>query len=153
MKNIVRILTLSAAVALVSPVVQAQNATKDQAIAMVKKGVGFIKANGTEKGYAEISNKTGSFVDRDLYLVVYGMDGKCLAHGANERQIGRDLIELKDIDGKAFIKERAEMGKTSPKGFWQDYKFTNPTTKKIEPKQMYCERLAETLVCGGVYKQ
>ncbi len=153
MKNIVRILTLSAAVALVSPVVQAQNATKDQAIAMVKKGVGFIKANGTEKGYAEISNKTGSFVDRDLYLVVYGMDGKCLAHGANERQIGRDLIELKDIDGKAFIKERVEMGKTSPKGFWQDYKFTNPTTKKIEPKQMYCERLAETLVCGGVYKQ
>jgi cytochrome c len=152
-KNIVRILTLSAAVALVSPVVQAQNATKDQAIAMVKKGVGFIKANGTEKGYAEISNKTGSFVDRDLYLVVYGMDGKCLAHGANERQIGRDLIELKDIDGKAFIKERVEMGKTSPKGFWQDYKFTNPTTKKIEPKQMYCERLAETLVCGGVYKQ
>lgn len=153
MKNIVRILTLSAAVALVSPVVQAQNATKDQAIAMVKKGVSFIKANGTEKGYAEISNKTGSFVDRDLYLVVYGMDGKCLAHGANEKQIGRDLIELKDIDGKAFIKERVEMGKTSPKGFWQDYKFTNPTTKKIEPKQMYCERLAETLVCGGVYKQ
>lgn len=153
MKNIVRILALSAAVALVSPVVQAQNATKDQAIAMVKKGVGFIKANGTEKGYAEISNKTGSFVDRDLYLVVYGMDGKCLAHGANEKQIGRDLIELKDIDGKAFIKERVEMGKTSPKGFWQDYKFTNPTTKKIEPKQMYCERLAETLVCGGVYKQ
>lgn len=153
MKNIVRILTLSAAVALVSPVVQAQNATKDQAIAMVKKGVGFIKANGTEKGYAEISNRTGWFVDRDLYLVVYGMDGKCLAHGANVKLIGRDLIELKDIDGKAFIKERVELGKTSPKGFWQDYKFTNPTTKEIEPKQTYCERLAETLVCGGVYKQ
>ncbi len=153
MKNIFYVLTLSAVVALVSPVVQAQNATKEQAIAMVKKGVSFIKANGTDKGYAEISNKTGAFVDRDLYLVVYGMDGKCLAHGANEKQIGRDLIELKDIDGKAFIKERVELGKTQPKGFWQDYKFTNPTTKKIEPKQMYCERLAETLVCGGVYKQ
>jgi cytochrome c len=52
-------------------------------VAMVKKGIAFIKANGTEKGYAEISNKKGQFIDRDLYLVVYGLDGKCLAHGAN----------------------------------------------------------------------
>jgi cytochrome c len=27
----------------------------------------------------------------------------------------------------------------------------NPASKKIEPKQMYCERLNETAVCGGVY--
>ena len=36
--------------------------------------------------------------------------------------------------------------------FWQDYKFTNPTTKKIEPKQMYCEKLEDAVVCGGIYK-
>jgi hypothetical protein len=35
--------------------------------------------------------------------------------------------------------------------FWQNYKFMNPVTKKVEPKQMYCERLNETAVCGGVY--
>ncbi len=129
----------------------AENATKDQAVAMVKKGVAFIKANGAEKGYAAISDKKGQFQDRDLYLVVYGLDGKCLAHGANEKQIGRDLIDMKDIDGKPFIKERVDMAKA--KGtFWQDYKFTNPVTKKIEPKQMYCEKLNETIVCGGVYK-
>jgi len=130
----------------------AQNATKDDAVAMVKKGVAFIKANGADKAYAAITAKDPQFVKSDLYLVVYGMDGKCLAHGANEKQVGRDLIELKDIDGKAFIKERVELGKSKPAGFWQDYKFTNPATKKIEPKQMYCERLNETLVCGGIYK-
>ena len=128
------------------------NATKEQAVAMVKKGIAFIKANGTEKGYAEISNKKGQFIDRDLYLVVYGLDGKCLAHGANEKQIGRELIDLKDIDGKPFIKERVELARAKPTGFWQDYKFTNPVTKKIEPKTMYCEKLNETAVCGGVYK-
>src|SRR5258705_8851044 len=26
----------------------------------------------------------------------------------------------------------------------------NPATRKVEPKQMYCERLNETIVCGGV---
>ncbi len=130
----------------------AQNATKDDAVAMVKKGIAHIKASGKDKGYADITGKEAQFIKHDLYLVVYGLDGKCLAHGANPKQVGRDLIDLKDIDGKAFVRERTELGRSKPNGFWQDYKFTNPTNKKIEPKQMYCERLDETIVCGGVYK-
>lgn len=126
-------------------------ATPDDATAMVKKGITFIKTNGKDKGYAEISSKTSQFKKDDLYLVVYGLDGTVHAHGANEKMIGKNLIELKDIDGKPFVKERVELAKS--KGtFWQDYKFTNPETKKIEPKQMYCEKLDETVVCGGVYK-
>jgi cytochrome c len=126
-------------------------ATADQATAMVKKGVAFIKANGSEKGYAEITSKTSQFKQQDLYLVVYGLDGTVHAHGANEKMVGRNLIELKDVDGKAFVKERVEMAKASAT-FWQDYKFTNPESKKIEPKTMYCERLEQTVVCGGIYK-
>jgi hypothetical protein len=128
------------------------NATKEEAVAMVKKGIAFIKAHGVEKGYAEISNKGGQFTDRDLYLVVYGLDGKCLAHGANPKQIGKDLLDLTDVDGKYFVKERVALAQSKPAGFWQDYKFTNPVSKKIEPKAMYCEKLGETAVCGGVYK-
>ena len=126
-------------------------ATAEQATAMVKKSVGFIKANGAEKAYAEITSKTGQFRDQDLYLTVYGMDGVVRAHGANEKMVGKNLLELKDVDGKAFVKERLEMAKTKA-SFWQDYKFTNPETKKIEPKSMYCEKLDETVVCGGIYK-
>jgi cytochrome c len=127
------------------------NATAEEATAMVKKGVSFIKANGKDKGHAEISNKEGQFKKDDLYLTVYGMDGIVRAHGANEKMIGKNLIELKDIDGKAFVKERIELA-TSKGTFWQDYKFTNPVTKKIEPKAMYCEKLDDAVVCGGIYK-
>jgi len=132
--------------------VQAQTkATAAEATAMVKKGVAFIKANGKEKGFAEISNKQGQFNDRDLYLTVYDLTGTVRAHGANEKMIGKNLLELKDIDGKEFYKERIELAKS--KGtFWQDYKFTNPTTKKIEPKTTYCEKLDDLVVCGGIYK-
>jgi len=127
------------------------NATAAEATAMVKKGVAFIKANGADKGHAEISNKAGQFNDRDLYLTVYGLDGVVRAHGANEKMIGKNLIDLKDVDGKAFVKERMELAQS--KGtFWQDYKFTNPVTKKIEPKSMYCEKLNDAVVCGGIYK-
>ncbi|WP_425261391.1 cache domain-containing protein [Rubrivivax sp. RP6-9] len=127
------------------------NATADEATAMVKKGVAFVKANGKDKAYAAFNDKAGGFTDRDLYLVVYGLDGVVRAHGANAKMIGKNLIELKDIDGKAFVKERVDLAQS--KGtFWQDYKFTNPTTKKIEPKRMYCEKLDDTVLCGGIYK-
>ena len=129
----------------------AENANKKEAEAMVKKGVSFIKTSGKDKGYTEITSKQSQFTDRDLYLVVYGLDGKVLAHGANEKMVGRVLIDLKDVDGKEFVRERVELGKAKA-NFWQDYKFTNPLTKKIEPKTMYCERLEDTVVCGGVYK-
>lgn len=126
-------------------------ATEADATAMVKKGVAFIKSSGKDKGYAEISSKTGQFHKEDLYLVVYGLDGTVFAHGANEKMIGKNLIDLKDIDGKAFVRERVELAKTKT-SFWQDYKFTNPENKKIEPKSMYCEKLDDTIVCGGIYK-
>ena len=147
LKNTLGFITLAVA----SLAAHASNATPDEATAMVKKGISYIKTNGKDKGYAEVSNKAGSFIDRDLYLVVYGLDGTVRAHGANEKMIGKNLIELKDIDGKAFVKERVELAQA--KGtFWQDYKFTNPVTKKIEPKSMYCEKLDDAVVCGGVYK-
>jgi cytochrome c len=127
-------------------------ATKEQAVSMVKKGVAFIKSTPHEKAYGDISDKANAaFHEQDLYLVVYGLDGTVKAHGANAKMVGRNLIELKDVDGKAFVKERVDMAKTQS-SFWQDYKFTNPENKKIEPKSMYCEKLEDTVVCGGIYK-
>jgi cytochrome c len=128
-------------------------ATAAEATAMVKKGVTAIKSAGKDKSklFAEVSAKDAKWVDRDLYLVVYGMDGVVQAHGANAKLVGASLIDMLDIDGKPYIKERVELAKS--KGtFWQDYKFTNPTTKKIEPKSMYCEKVEELVVCAGIYK-
>lgn len=153
MRKHILISTLAAAFAGVAFSAHAadEHASRDEATAMVKKGVAFIKANGKDKGYAEISVKGGQFSDRDLYLVVYGMDGTVHAHGANQKMVGKNLIDLKDVDGKAFVKERTELA--AAKGtFWQDYKFTNPVTKKIEPKTTYCEKLDDAVVCGGIYK-
>jgi len=130
----------------------AEFATKDEAVAMVKKAVAAIKADGPEKAYAAFDKKDGGFTDRDLYVVVYGLDGTVLAHGANAKLIGKKMIDATDVDGKPFVKERVELAAKQP-NFWQDYKFVNPVTKKVEPKQMYCERLEQTAVCSGVYKQ
>ena len=89
---------------LVASAFAADWATKDEAVAMVKKATAFIKEQGPAKAYPEISNKAGKFIDRDLYVVVYGLDGKVLAHGANESLIGKDASAAKDADGKAFVR-------------------------------------------------
>src|SRR3954469_18472669 len=76
-------------------------ATAKEAEAMVKKGVAFIKANGKEKGYAAITDRDNKeFHDRDLYLAVHRLDGTAVAHGTNEKMVGKNFIEMKDIDGK-----------------------------------------------------
>ena len=57
------------------------------------------------------------------------------------------MSDAQDVDGKLFVKERVEMA-AKQASFWQDYKFVNPVTKKVEPKEMYCERLDNTAVCA-----
>jgi cytochrome c len=129
----------------------AERATAKEAEAMVKKAVAYIKANGKEKAFAEFNNHKGKFTDKDLYITVYDLNGKCLAHGQNMKMIGKDMIELKDSDGKYFIKDRMEIAKTKGKA-WQDYKYTNPLSKSIEHKSTYFEKQDDLVVAGGIYK-
>lgn len=126
-------------------------ATPNEAVAMVKKAAAFIKTNGREKAFAEFNNPKGQFVDRDLYVTVYDASGVCLAHGFNPKMVGKNMIDLKDPDGKAFIRERSELAKTKDQ-FWIDYKYINPTTKQIGKKSMYTEKVGDLLVSSGVYK-
>jgi cytochrome c len=149
MKLIVAIAVL---VGISVPAWSAEFGTKDEAVAMVKKAVAFVGQQGPEKSYAAFSQKGGEFTDRDLYVVVYNLDGKVLAHGANEKLIGKDMLDTQDVDGKYYIKERLELA-AKQADFWQEYKFVNPVTKKIEPKEMYCQKLNQTAVCAGVYKR
>ncbi|WP_245573724.1 cache domain-containing protein [Curvibacter lanceolatus] len=129
----------------------ADQGTAAEAEAMVKKAVTYIKANGPEKSYEEFTNGK-SFKDRDLYIVVYDLNGKNLAQGANPKLVGKDLIGLKDPDGKPLIQMFVDLAKTKGKGWVEGYKFLNPVTQKIENKAMYLERLGDTLVGCGIYK-
>ena len=130
----------------------AADGTPAEAKALVKKAVDYMKANGKEKSFAEFSNPKGKFVNGDLYIFVYDMNGKCLAHGFNQKMIGKDLKEMKDPDGKFYVKERIEIAKTKGSG-WQDYKFTNPTSKKLENKTAYIEKYEDVIVGCGAYKK
>ena len=125
--------------------------TPQQAEAMVKKAIQFYKANGKAKAFDEFNNPSGKFVNGDLYILVYDLTGKCLAHGSNPKMIGKDLIDMKDADGKLFVQERVQIAKTKGKG-WQNYKWSNPKSKKIEDKTVYIEKVDDLIIGCGAYK-
>jgi len=143
---------LAACTAGASPLLADEQPTREEAEAMVRKAAAFIRESGAESAYKEITGKTGKFNDRDLYVVVYQLDGIVAAHGANTKLIGKNMADAQDVDGKYFVKERITLAQKQP-SFWQEYKFVNHVSKKIEPKEMYCERLNDTAICAGIYKR
>ncbi|MDO8650742.1 MAG: cache domain-containing protein [Undibacterium sp.] len=131
----------------------ADHGTAEEAQALVKKAISYIKANGLEKANAEFSNPKGTFVDRDLYIYVTDMNGKALAHGANAKLIGKDLRTLRDVDDKAFLIEILAIANSKGHG-WVDYKWPNPASKdkQIVQKSTYFEKFGDVVVACGIYK-
>ena len=126
----------------------------EEAQEMVMQAIEAMRENGTDAACAEINNKLGRFCDRDLYVVVYDMNGRNLAHGANPGNVGKDMIDAKDSAGNLYIRERIAIIQNSGKG-WQDYMFLNPISKQIEAKSMYLDQYQyQNLIIGcGVYKK
>ncbi len=147
----VKLLAIAGLVAMSTAAFAEEFATAKQAEEMVAKAVKAVNADKAT-AFKEITGKDKKWVQLDLYPVVYDMGGKCLAHGQNPKQVGKDLIELADADGKEFVRERTELAKSKGK-FWQDYKFTDPVTKKVLPKSAYCEKTGDMIVCAGIYKR
>jgi cytochrome c len=126
--------------------------TKDEAVAMVKRVEDMFSKDGPDATFKAVSDKSVSeFHDRDLYPFVYDMSGNCVAHGARPALIGKNLLDLKDQDGKYLIREMVDIANGSGKG-WVDYKWPNPLSNKIEDKASYVEKMGNYFVGVGVYR-
>ncbi len=123
--------------------------SKDEAVKMVaqvqadyaKDAAGTLKAIN-EKKYA----------DRDLYPFVFSLKGVTVAHGANAALVGKDLIDMKDDDGKMLIQGMIDIAKSASGKGWIDYQWPNPISKKIEGKTSYIEKMGDNFVGVGVYR-
>lgn len=130
----------------------ADKGSAGEAMAMVKKAVAYLKDNGKEKAFAEFGNGANAqFHDRDLYLFVYDLNGINVAHGNNPKMVGKNLLDMKDHNGKFIIKSFIETANDKGKG-WVDYKWPNPVTKAIELKSSYIEKVDGLIIGCGIYK-
>ena len=131
----------------------ADNGSAADAVAMTKKAIAFLKAHGQDKAFAEFSNPANaSFHQRDLYVYVYDMKGVCLVNGANPKMAGKNLLELRDGDGKYIIKGFIDMANNPAGSGWVEYKWPNPLTKTVDAKAGYVEKFDQLIVGSGIYK-
>lgn len=124
--------------------------SKQKAKERVTKAIHFYSHSGKDIAMAEFTNPKGPFVQDERYIFVLDHEGTMLAHGVNDKYAGKNFIDLKDPEGKSFIREIIDTAKVEGSGF-VDYKWYNPLTKETKPKSVYFEKVDEMIFCGGTY--
>ena len=129
----------------------ARAATAEDAKAMSEKAAAYIKQMGEEKAFADFTRPDGGFVNGELYVFCYDHDGNNRAHGGNPSFVGKNLLHVKDPDGKEPNAMIVDTGFGKGEG-WVDFKWPNPVSKKIEAKSAFVIRTND-VVCGvGYYR-
>jgi cytochrome c len=129
----------------------AHAATPEEAKAFSERAAGYIREVGEAKAFADFTRRDGGFVEGELYVFCYDRAGVNMAHGGNPLFVGKNLLHIKDPDGKEPNFEIVKTGFEQDQG-WVDFKWPNPVTKKIQQKSAYVIH-TNAVVCGvGYYK-
>jgi len=129
-----------------------ERGTKDEAKAMTDAAFEHIKKVGPEKAYKDFTTDKANWTKKDLYVMVYDGKGVNLAHGANEKLVGKDLSAMKDGNGVPIVGGLISLAAKG--GGWFDYDWPDPITKKLAPKSTYARKLpsGEGFVGVGIYR-
>jgi hypothetical protein len=114
----------------------ADPATPDDAKALAERAAAHFKDVGAAKAIADFNDANAGFVDRELFVIVDDPNHICVASFGVPLLVGKDATTFKDVEGKEFGKEIAEVAK-SPGSGWVTYRMTNPATRKVGVKRSW----------------
>lgn len=126
--------------------------SRQVAISFVNKAVDFAKEYGNDSLLGAINQASDEFYQKDLYVFAYDTNGNIIAHPVNQKIVGKNLLDIPDIDGKYFRREIVEKGKKQDTA-WIDYKYKNPENGYIENKTTYIRRVGGIIIGCGVYRE
>lgn len=137
------VLAMLSTVAIATPETDAQD--------LVKRAAAHIKANGIDKACADFADPAKGFRTGESYVYVHDIRAKMLCNPGSPRTVGKDMIDVKDMDGKYFNKDMVKLATTKGSG-WVEYKWTNPATQKMQDKKSWIERQDDLIIGSGFYK-
>jgi cytochrome c len=129
------------------PAFAVSQASPDDAKSMAIKAAEYLRSAGPDRALPEFNAKDNTWHDRDLYVIVENSKGVVLAHGSNLGLIGRSVLDLRDVDGKAFGRELVAVADAG----WVNFKWMNPITKALERKTEYIVHVGDYFVGVGAY--
>ncbi len=121
-------------------------------IGLVQKSAEYGQKHGKEEAFAEISNRTGMFVDSEQhYIYAYDYNGTLLAHPFLKEKIGTNLINRTDPFGMRNIQGLTDTAKSG--GGYIVFIWPNPDAgNQLEAKIGYVLPVDDTWWVGsGVY--
>jgi signal transduction histidine kinase len=129
-----------------------ERGTKAEAKAMADAAYEHIKKVGPEKAYKDFTTDKANWVKKDMYVMVYDNKSVGLAHGANEKIVGKDMSNVKDANDVPIVPSLIAL--SAKGGGWLDYDWPDPVTKKIAAKTTYARKLpnGEGFIGVGVYQ-
>lgn len=130
----------------------AAQVSKADAQSLVKKAVETYKAEGKDKLIAAVNTPKGSF-DKgdDLHVFLYDMKGVLVANPLKPEQVGQNMYDKPDDEGKSYRKEIVDNAKSGKSG-WVDYKSKNSKTGTLEEKSAYYEPAGDLIVISRIQK-
>jgi len=128
-------------------------ATKEECIEKTKAASQMITDKGLEATLAAINDKAGPFVWKDSYVFCISMETQAVVGHINEKLIGKNLMGIKDSNGKMFFAEMFNMAKDKGDG-WVSYMWPKPGEKTPSPKTTYVLAVpgASVFVAAGIYE-
>jgi signal transduction histidine kinase len=125
--------------------------TADQAMRLTQMAYEHLKKVGFEQASRDFHDKSGPFVDRDLYIFVFDRQGVYRVMGADKSKVGTSLHDVQGVDAQKLITDswyRCENG-----GGWVEYNIVNPQTGDVRGKASFVLPISNELLIGcGAYK-
>jgi signal transduction histidine kinase len=119
----------------------------------VKNAVGQIEKHGAA-AFPLFHDRTGPFIAKNEYIFVFDMNGVELVLPPFPNLEGRNLLDMKDTQGKQPIREMLELVQTRGPG-WVDYMWPKPGESVSTQKSAYVTKAKMgdqwVLVGSGVY--
>ena len=107
-------------------------------VALVDKAVALIESKG-KSAFPEFKKKDSEWLKGETYIFIADMGGTILMRPANPELETKSIIDLKDANGKVFMREFIETAKTKGSG-WVDYMWPKPGEKNPSKKLSYVKR-------------
>ncbi len=129
----------------------AASSTSDaaRAQALLERAVAHYRVTG-ENAFAAF-HRAGEFQDGEIYVYVLGSDGVMLTSGGSSSAlIGRNVRDLRDAEGKIFIREILETAAAKGSGV-VEYRWLNRQHGKIERKIAYFRAVGDRILVAGYY--
>jgi len=144
------LIVLAACLMVLIPLSQSRASSHNEAKAqdMVAMAVEHFKQHGAEATIAAI-NAGGSFKDGEFYVFMVTLGGVSVANAADQSNVGKNSIDLKDPTGKPYVREILE--RATEEGAWVHYVRINPSTGKVQPKMSWVRKVDGHVIGCGVY--